>query len=128
MSSDNERKHGSKTKNMILVEESRGKTRMMKTVSFDENGNLYKVYGDKPESTISEEDDSTSGSRDGNEVEGIKNVLNEEETRCENEFSSSEGSEGDAIVTRNGKEHEREIHLRKGSLMFSPPLPLEMEP
>ncbi|CAF2089879.1 unnamed protein product [Brassica rapa] len=132
MSRDNERKRGSKTRNMVLVEGSGGET-----VSFDENGNVYKVYGDTSESSISEEDDSVSGSKDGNgdekenrnEVEGIKNVSKEEEeSGCENEVSSSEGSEGDAIVTRNGNEHEKKIQLQKGSLMFSPPLPLKMEP
>lgn len=61
MSRDNERKHGSKTRNMVLVEGSGGKT-----VSFDENGNVYKVYGDTSESSISEEDDPVSGSKDGN--------------------------------------------------------------
>ncbi|CAH2044941.1 unnamed protein product [Thlaspi arvense] len=147
MSRDNERKHGSKTRNVVLVKGGGGKKRVVKTVSFDENGNVYKVYGDTPESSISEEDDLTSGSNDGsedkkgngNEVEEIKYVPKEnerfeeeEETLSENEVSSSEGSEGDA---RNGnhpgsneEQHKRKIQVQKGSLMFSPPLPLKMEP
>lgn len=140
----------SKTRKMVLVKGSGGKNRVVKTVSFDENGNVYKVYGDTTESSISEEDDSTSGSNDengeekgnGNGVEEIKYVPKEnegfegeedEETHSENEVSSSEGSEGDAIVAKNANhaernEHKREIQLQKGSLMFSPPLPLKMEP
>ncbi|CAA7051854.1 unnamed protein product [Microthlaspi erraticum] len=186
MSRDKGRKQGSKTRNTVLVKENGGKNRVVKTVSFDENGNIYKVYGDTPESSITEEDDSTSGSNNGNEegkgkenglrrkvygdmpessiseeddstdgsndgnedkkgnrneVEDIKHVpkenegfeVEEEETQSENEGSSSEGSERDAIVTRNANspgssEHKKEIQLQKGSLMFSPPLPLKMEP
>lgn len=151
MSRDNGRRHSPKTRNVVLVKESGGKTRVVKTVSFDENGNVYKVYGDTPESSISEEDDSTSGSNDGsgeekmngNEVEEIKYVPKEnegfevdeedEETHSENEISSSECSEGDVTVTRNANqpgsnEHKKEVQLQKGSLMFSPPLPLKMEP
>ncbi|ESQ32572.1 hypothetical protein EUTSA_v10003979mg [Eutrema salsugineum] len=148
MSRDNERKHGSKTRNMVLVKGGGGKTRVVKTVSFDENGNVYKVYGDTPESSISEGNDSISISSDGNgdkkgngnEFEEIKHVPKEnesfegeEETHSENEVSSSEGGEGDAIVTRNANhpgsnEQGREIQSQKGSLMFSPPLPLKMEP
>ncbi|KAG2301432.1 hypothetical protein Bca4012_059701 [Brassica carinata] len=138
VSRDDERKqHGLKARNMVVV---KGKSRVVKTVRFDENGNVYKVYGDtSPESSISEEgDDSASGSNDGNgdkkgsgnEVVEIKYVPKEnegfEEDQSENEVSSSDGSEGDA---RNSNEHKkREIQLKKGSLMFSPPLPLKMEP
>ncbi|CAE6073051.1 unnamed protein product [Arabidopsis arenosa] len=151
MSRDDGKRHGSKTGNRVLVKGSGGKTnRVVKTVSFDENGNVYKVYGDTPESSINEEDDSTSGSNDGNgeekgnsnEVEEIKYVPKgnesfedeeETETDSENEVCSSEGSEGKTGVTRNANhqgsnKHEREIQLEKGSLMFSPPLPLKMEP
>lgn len=184
MSRDKGRKHSSKTRKGVLVKEGGGNIRVVKTVSFDENGNIYKVYGDTPESSITEEDDSTSGSNNGNgegkgkgnglcrkvyrempessiseeddstdgsndgngvkkgnrnEVEDIKHVPKEndgfeeeEEADSENEVSSSEGSEGDAIVTRNannlGSNEHKEIQLKKGSLMFSPPLPLKMEP
>lgn len=151
MSRDNGRRHSSKTRNVVLVKGSGGKNRVVKTVSFDENGNVCKVYGDTPESSISEEGDSTSGSNDGsgeektngNEVEEIKYVPKEnegfeeddeeEETHSENEVSSSECSEGDVTVTRNAShlgsnEHKKEVQLQKGSLMFSPPLPLKMEP
>ncbi|XP_010514646.1 PREDICTED: BAG family molecular chaperone regulator 8, chloroplastic-like [Camelina sativa] len=151
MSRDDGKRHSSKTGNRVLVKGSGGKTiPVVKTVSFDENGNVYKVYGDTPESSVREEGDSISGSNDGNgegkgnvnEVEEIKYVRKEnesfeddeeeeeEETDSENEVSSSEGSEG---VTRNvnhqgNNKHEREIQVQKGSLMFSPPLPLKMEP
>lgn len=149
MSRDDGKRHSSKTGNRVLVRGSGGKTnRVVKSVSFDENGNVYKVYGDTPESSISEEDDSTSGSNDGNgdekgnanEVEEIKYVPKEnesfedevkevEETDSENEVSSSEGSEGKTGANHQGSnKHEREIQLEKGSLMFSPPLPLKMEP
>ncbi|CAN7045063.1 hypothetical protein IGI04_008175 [Brassica rapa subsp. trilocularis] len=143
ISRDNERKqHGLKTRKMVVVKGSGGKSRVVKTVRFDEDGNVYKVYGDTPEaSSISEEgDDSTSGSNDGNcdkrgnEVEEIKYVPkekegfedDEEETQSEKEVSSSEGSEGDA--TGSNEHKKREIEVQKGSLMFSPPLPLKMEP
>ncbi|VYS59011.1 unnamed protein product [Arabidopsis thaliana] len=141
MSRDEGKRRSSKTGSRVLVKGSGGKTnRVVKTVSFDENGNVYKVYGDTPESSIiSEEDDSTSGSNDGNgedkgnvnEVEEIKYVPKEnesfeeeeeEETDSENEVSSSEGSEGKTGVTK------KEVQHQKGSLMFSPPLPLKMEP
>ncbi|XP_010502961.1 PREDICTED: BAG family molecular chaperone regulator 8, chloroplastic-like [Camelina sativa] len=149
MSRDDGKRHSLKTGNRVLVKGSGGKTiPVVKTVSFDENGNVYKAYGDTPESSVSEEGDSTSGSNGGNgegkgnvnEVEEIKYVPKEnesfkdddeeEETDSENEVSSSEGSEG---VTRNmnhqgNDKHEREIQVQKGSLMFSPPLPLQMEP
>uniref|UniRef100_A0A1J3HZC8 BAG family molecular chaperone regulator 8, chloroplastic n=1 Tax=Noccaea caerulescens TaxID=107243 RepID=A0A1J3HZC8_NOCCA len=185
MSRDKGRKHSSKTRKGVLVKEGGANNRVVKTVSFDENGNIYKVYGDTPESSITEEDDSTSGSNNGNgegkgkgnglcrkvyrempessvseeddstdgsngvkkgnrnEVEDIKHVPKEnegfeeeeeeEEAHSENEVSSSESSEGDAMVTRNANnlgrnEHKKEIQLKTGSLMFSPPLPLKMEP
>lgn len=101
---DNERKYGLKIRNMVLVEGSGGEI-----VSFDENGNVYKVYGDMLELSISEEDDFVSGLKDGNgdekenrnEVEGIKNVFKEEEeSGCENEVFFLEGSEGDVVVIR----------------------------
>ncbi|XP_033140742.1 BAG family molecular chaperone regulator 8, chloroplastic isoform X2 [Brassica rapa] len=140
---DNERKHhGLKTRKMVLVKEGGGKSRVVKTVRFDEDGNVYKVYGDTPEaSSISEEgDDSTSGSNDGNgdkkgnEVEEIKYVPKEkegfeeeeEETQSEKEVSSSEGSERDA--TGSNEHKKRQIQVQKGNLMVSPPLPLKMEP
>ncbi|KAG7559242.1 hypothetical protein ISN45_Aa05g008400 [Arabidopsis thaliana x Arabidopsis arenosa] len=151
ISRDDGKRNSSKTGSRVLVKGSGGKSnRVVKTVSFDENGNVCKVYGDTPESSINDEDDSTSGSNDGNgeekgnvnEVEEIKYVPKEnesfedeeeEETESENEVSSSEGSEGKTGVTRNvnhqgSNKHEREIQLEKGSLMFSPPLPLKMEP
>ncbi|CAL9248094.1 unnamed protein product [Arabidopsis halleri] len=149
MSRGNGRRQSLKTRNGVLVKGNGGKTtRVVKTVSFDENGNVCKVYGDTPESSISEEDDSTSGSNDGNgdekgnanEVEEIKYVpkenesfedeeKEEEETDSENEVSSSEGSERKTGANHQGSnKHEREIQLEKGSLMFSPPLPLKMEP
>lgn len=140
VSRDNERKqHGLKARNMVVVKGGGGggKNRVVKTVRFDENGNVYKVYGDTP--SISEEgDDSASGSNDGNgdkkgsgnEVVEIKYVPKEnegfEEDQSESEVSSSDGSEGDA---RNANEHKkREIEVQEGNLMFSPPLPLKMEP
>ncbi|AEE77566.1 unnamed protein product [Arabidopsis thaliana] len=141
MCRDEGKRRSSKTGSRVLVKGSGGKTnRVVKTVSFDENGNVYKAYGDTPESSIiSEEDDSTSGSNEGNgeekgnvnEVEEIKYVPKEnesfeeeeeKETDSENEVSSSEGSEGDKRVTK------KEVQHQKGSLMFSPPLPLKMEP
>lgn len=149
MSRDNGRRPSSKTRNMVLVKGSGRINKVGKTVSFDENGNIYKVYGDTTESSISEEDESTSRSNDGNgEEKGNGNVVEEikyvpkeniqgeeeeEETNSENEASSLEGSERDAIVTRNAdhqgnNEQKRDIKLQKGSLMFSPPLPLKMEP
>ncbi|VVB04433.1 unnamed protein product [Arabis nemorensis] len=120
MSRDSGIRPSSKTRNMVLVKGSGRINKVGKTVSFDENGNIYKVYGDTTESSISEEDESTRKKE-------------EEETDSENEASSSEGSEGDAIVTRNAdhpgnNEQNRDIQLQKGSLMFSPPLPLKMEP
>lgn len=136
---DNERKHhGLKTRKMVLVKEGGGKSRVVKTVRFDEDGNVYKVYGDTPESSITEEgDDSTSGSNDGNgdkkgnenEVEEIKYVPKEnegfeeeeDETHSENEVSSSEASE-------SNEHKQRQIQVQKGNLMVSPPLPLKMEP
>lgn len=147
VSRDNERKHGSRSRNMVLVKGGGGgKSRVVKTVRFDENGNVYKVYGDTPEASISEEgddDDSTSGSNDGdrgkkgsgNEVVEIKYVPKEnegfeeeeeEETQSENEVSSSDGSEGKAIDANEQK--KREMEVKKGSLMYTPPLPLKMEP
>ncbi|KAL1194486.1 BAG family molecular chaperone regulator 8 [Cardamine amara subsp. amara] len=138
----NGRKHSLKARNEVLVKGSGGKTnRVVKTVRFDENGNVYKVYGDKPESSVGEEDDSTSGSNDANgeekEVEEIKYVPKksdgfegeeEEETHSEDEVSSSEGSEGNVIVTRDVNHPECKEHKKEGGLMFSPPLPLKMEP
>ncbi|KAF8094851.1 hypothetical protein N665_0351s0019 [Sinapis alba] len=143
---DNERKHGLKAKNMVLVKGGGGgKSRVGKTVSFDENGIVYKVYGDTPEASISEEEDDSTSDGDGdkkgsgNEVVEIKYVPKEnkgfeeedEETQSESEVSSSDGSEGDAIDANNTRSNEhkkREMELQKGSLMFSPPLPLKMEP
>ncbi|CAH8360571.1 unnamed protein product [Eruca vesicaria subsp. sativa] len=139
---DERKKRGLKARKMVLVKGSGGKSRVVKTVRFDENGNVYKVYGDTPEGSISGEgdDDSTSGSNDGNgnEVVEIKHVPKEneefeeeEETQSENEVSSSEGSEGDARDASNpgSDEHKkREIQVQKGNLMFTPPLPLKMEP
>ncbi|KAL1194487.1 BAG family molecular chaperone regulator 8 [Cardamine amara subsp. amara] len=142
ISKGNGRKHSLKARNEVLVKGSGGKTnRVVKTVRFDENGNVYKVYGDKPESSVGEEDDSTSGSNDANgeekEVEEIKYVPKksdgfegeeEEETHSEDEVSSSEGSEGNVIVTRDVNHPECKEHKKEGGLMFSPPLPLKMEP
>lgn len=127
--------HGLKARNMVVV---KGKKRVVKTVRFDENGNVYKVYGDTPEASISEEgdDDSTSGSNDGDGVveikyvpkenEGFEEEEEEEETQSENEVSSSDGSEGKAIDANEQK--KREMEVKKGSLMYTPPLPLKMEP
>ncbi|EOA25840.1 hypothetical protein CARUB_v10019213mg [Capsella rubella] len=148
MSRDDGKRHSLKTGNRVLVKGSGGKSSIpvVKTVSFDENGNVYKVYGDTPESSITEEDDSTtSGSNNGNgeekgnvnEVEEIKYVPKEnesfedeeEETDSENEVSSSEDSEGNRNVNHEeSNKHEKEVQLQKGNLMFSPPLPLKMEP
>lgn len=143
VSRDNEKKRGSRSRNMVLVKGGGGgKSRVVKTVRFDENGNVYKVYGDTPEGSVSEEgrdDDSTSGSNDGDgdkkgsgdEVVEIKYVPKEnegfeEEEETENEVSSSDGSEGNAVDANEQK--KREMEVRKGSLMYSPPLPLKMEP
>lgn len=148
VSRDNERKHGSRSRNMVLVKGGGGgKSRVVKTVRFDESGNVYKVYGDTPEASISEEgddDDSTSGSNDGdrgkkgsgNEVVEIKYVPKEnegfeeeeeEETQSENEVSSSDGSEGGNAIDAN-EQKKKEMEVKKGSLMYTPPLPLKMEP
>ncbi|KAF8077297.1 hypothetical protein N665_1048s0003 [Sinapis alba] len=122
-----------------------GKTRVTKNVSFNENGNVYKVYGDSPEATGGD-DGSTSGSNnesgDGySEVENIKYVSKEndgfedEESLSENEeeSSSSQGSKEEVQLSGNvshtgRNKTKREVQLGKGSLMFSPPLPLKMEP
>lgn len=133
----------------VVIKGNGGKTRVMKTVRFDENGNVYKVYGDTPEASVSGGDESsTSGSnnenRDGyNEVEDTKYVPKENEVFKEEEEeevhseteeeSSSEGSKEEAQVSEKighmgRNEHKQEFQLRKGSSMFSPPLPLKMEP
>ncbi|CAH8297170.1 unnamed protein product [Eruca vesicaria subsp. sativa] len=63
---DEKKQRGLKARKMVLVKGSGGKSQVVKTVRFDENGNVYKVYGDTPEASISGEgdDDSTSGSND----------------------------------------------------------------
>ncbi|XP_024014635.1 BAG family molecular chaperone regulator 8, chloroplastic [Eutrema salsugineum] len=127
----------SRSRSGVVIKGSGGKT-----VSFEEDGNVYKVYGYTPEASVSEEyESSTSGSN--NEVEDIKYVPKEnedsgedeeEEVHSENEEeSSSECSKEDAQVTENvshtgRNEHKREFQLRKEDSMFSPPLPLKMEP
>ncbi|KAJ0255108.1 hypothetical protein HA466_0099130 [Hirschfeldia incana] len=122
---------------------SRSRRGVVKNVSFNENGNVYKVYGDTSEATGGD-DGSTSG--DGYaEVENIKYVPKEndgfqeedEESLSESEEESSssslQGSKEEEQVSGNvshtgRNENKREVHLGKGSLMFSPPLPLKMEP
>ncbi|XP_010553974.1 PREDICTED: BAG family molecular chaperone regulator 8, chloroplastic-like [Tarenaya hassleriana] len=145
MSHDNGVSHSSKTRKGVLVKGTGGKTRVVKTVSFDEKGNVYRVYGDTPESSSGGDDDnSTNGSNSENgeygeengydEVEEIKcvpreNKVAEEEARSEDEESSSQGSQGEIPLTRNANHAvESEFRGRKGGLMFSPPLPLKMEP
>ncbi|CAN6933901.1 unnamed protein product [Brassica oleracea] len=118
---------------------SRSRRGVVKNVSFNENGNVYKVYGDTPEASGGD-DGSTSGSNnesggDGyTEVENIKYMPKEhdrfkeegEESLSENEEeSSSQGSKGEVQVSGNVS---HKFHLGKGSLMISPLLPLKMEP
>ncbi|KAG2325259.1 hypothetical protein Bca4012_039749 [Brassica carinata] len=120
---------------------SRSRIGVVKNVSFNENGNVYKVYGDTPEASEGSTSGSNNESGDGySEVENIKYVPKEndgfEESLSENEEESSSSSQGSkeevqvsGNVSHTGRnENKREVHLGKGSLMFSPPLPLKMEP
>ncbi|KAF2313640.1 hypothetical protein GH714_012544 [Hevea brasiliensis] len=106
-------KHGgSKIRNVALIKNNVGKPRVKKTVSFAENGNVYRVFSDNHESALSrdgsfaERSDSSDGhgeTMDYNEIEerkGISKITENGVVEDEN-ATSTQSSDGERNPTRN---------------------------
>uniref|UniRef100_A0A2P2JEW7 Uncharacterized protein n=1 Tax=Rhizophora mucronata TaxID=61149 RepID=A0A2P2JEW7_RHIMU len=123
------RKKFSNTRNGVLVNRIVGKPRVKKTVSFAENGNVYRVFDDTNDST--DGSDSSDGHGECTQNHNVqKSKGNSEHTVIEAaDLDNSESGE------RSDDERKPRRKLRigghrqdqDGSSVFSAPVPVKME-
>ena len=135
-------------RNGVLVKRNGVQSRVKKSVSFAENGNVYRVFSNAHEPISSGNgtslDESVSsddeGELEGNlcsELEEVKGFPQgteeeeEEEAHLENVGSpqTSDGERYNARVLRNGGDYEirGHCHDQNGDFLYSAPLPVKME-
>ena len=134
-------------RNGVLVKKNGVQSRVKKSVSFAENGNVYRVFSNTHE-PISRKNGSASLDEsvssddqeelDGNlcsELEEVKGfpqgAEDDDEARLENGGSpqTSDGERNSARVIRNGGDYEIRGHFndQNGDFVFSAPFPMKME-
>ncbi|PON40781.1 BAG family molecular chaperone regulator [Parasponia andersonii] len=131
-------------RNGVLVNRSGDQPRVKKSVSFAENGNLFKVFSNSNEAISNEDDSTTTISSDdhgelgediGAEVEEIKSFSLGTEDGDQEEGDVVNGG---ASQTSNGEKNPRtrctlrregnyKIKGHNGEFVFSAPLPVQME-
>ncbi|PON83456.1 hypothetical protein TorRG33x02_207280 [Trema orientale] len=131
-------------RNGVLVNRSGDQPRVKKSVSFAENGNLFKVFSNSNEAISNEDESTTTTSSDdhgelgeniGAEVEQIKSFSLGTEDDDEEEGDVVNGG---ASQTRNGEKNPRarcttkreanyKIKGQNGEFVFCAPLPVQME-
>lgn len=128
--------------NGVLVKRKGVQSKVKKSVSFADNGNVYRVYSDIHEPISSEDgtclDDSISSGHQGEEdltktvCKGFpQGTEDDEKAHSENGESprSSDGERSPRRISRREGSHEIGGHIRvqNGNYAFSAPLPLKME-
>ncbi|CAK7323018.1 unnamed protein product [Dovyalis caffra] len=133
-------------KHDILLKKRGGQPRVKKTVSFNENGNVYRVISDTDDSVLNGDGSFTDGSdssddsgeaveghfAEGEERKGFsKGAENDEEALLKNGGSaqSSDSERNPRRNLRNGGDFESNGYCldQNGSLVFSAPVPVKME-
>ncbi|KDP27216.1 hypothetical protein JCGZ_19915 [Jatropha curcas] len=131
-----ERPRISKLRSGILIKSNGDKPRVKKTVSFDENGNVYKVFSDTHESVVSgdgsDSSDDHGETADCIEIEEGKGLSNGGDSETHGNVVSTQSSEGERNTTRNSRnsdDYEMNVycHDQDGNLVFSAPVPVKME-
>ncbi|KAG6716609.1 hypothetical protein I3842_04G058100 [Carya illinoinensis] len=128
--------------NGVLVKRKGVQSKVKKSVSFADNGNVYRIYSDIHEPISSEDgtclDDSISSGHHGEEdvtktvCKGFpQGTEDDEKAHSENGESpqSSDGEISPRRISRREGSHEIGEHIRiqNGNYAFSAPLPLKME-
>lgn len=134
-------------RNGVLVKRNGVQSRVKKSVSFAENGNVYRVFSNAHEpisrknGTASLDESVSSddqGELDGNlcsELEEVKGfpqgAEDDDEAHLENGGSpqTSDGESNSARVIRNGGDYEIRGHFndQNGDFVFSAPFPVKMD-
>ncbi|XP_062106545.1 BAG family molecular chaperone regulator 8, chloroplastic isoform X2 [Humulus lupulus] len=131
-------------RNGVLANRSGDQPKVKKSVSFAENGNLFKVFSNSNEASSNEGDSTSTNSSDGHEEDGENNGADVEELKG---FSlgteDDEEEEGDVVgigssQTSNGERNPKTRSVTKGEVnykikghneefVFSAPLPVQMD-
>ncbi|EEF36278.1 hypothetical protein RCOM_0524510 [Ricinus communis] len=119
----------SKIRNGILVKSNGSKPRVKKSVSFDEDGNVYRIFSDTHESVLNGDGSFTDGS-DSSDDHG--ETLQKDEVVQEENPASSQSSDAERNHVRNSRSGEyyeisRYCQDQDGNLVFSAPMPVKME-
>lgn len=140
-------------RNGVLIKSNAGRPRVKKTVSFSENGNVYRIISDNHESVLNGDGSFTEGSdssddhgetMDYNEIEGRKGIskgIVDDEVVKDEKAASKQSSGGERNPTRNARRgSDSENHRlcqdeygnllcqdEYGNLVFSAPAPVKME-
>ncbi|GMY13766.1 bag family molecular chaperone regulator 8, chloroplastic [Fagus crenata] len=133
-------------RNGVLVKRNGVQSRVKKSVSFAENGNVYRVFsnahepissgnGTSLDESVSSDDEEELEGNLCSELEEVKGfpqgTEEEEEAHLENVGSpqTSDGERYNARVLRNGGDYEirGHCHDQNGDFLYSAPLPVKME-
>ncbi|XP_050230200.1 BAG family molecular chaperone regulator 8, chloroplastic [Mercurialis annua] len=121
----------SNVKNGILVKRSSGKPRVKKFVSFDEDGNVCRVFSDTHESVLNGDGDFSDRSDSSDDREVRNGTQNDEVIREENHASTrSNDSESSPVSNFRGFEYYKingNYQDQEGKIVFSAPTPVKME-